>query len=174
MKEKMGLSNLTLTNKEFYKQAARWADVTNINTVVKYWEAFVEVIVREVYYNGSCKLPSVGTITTKTLPKTTQHQIDKNGKEHFYEVPARVLPVFTPEDDFINDINMQGVTKTYRRRLNQGQLSKRDYIRKARYEDMSTKVTEEMVEDSKSKFQELLKEKISNVKGKVEKYDEED
>lgn len=53
------------TNKEFFKQACRWKDTTSIQTAAEWWSAFQEVIIREVFYNGCCRVPGIGTFTIK-------------------------------------------------------------------------------------------------------------
>ena len=174
---KNSLNNLALTNKEFFKQACRWADVTSTQTAAKYWDAFVEVIIREIYYNGTCRVPYLGTFSTRTVGESLQKQTGPDGKEVIYRVPEREVPVFTPHDDFINDINMQGVTKTYRKRLKAGTLTQRDWERQIRAESMNVvgTLSEERIEASKEKFKELLEEKKKKHKGKVEpEEDEED
>ena len=89
---------------------------------------------------------------------------------------ARDIPEFIPHDDMINDINMQGVTKKYRKRLKTGKLSKRDYERQARADalEVAGNMAEHRLEASKEKFQELLKEKKEKFKGKVDLTEDED
>ena len=111
---KMSWGNVTLTDKEFFTQMAR------------------EVIIRELFYNGTCRVPTLGTFTTKHIDEKIQVQKGANGEKVIYPVIARDIPEFIPHDDMINDINMQGVTKKYRKRLKSGNLSKRDYERQAR------------------------------------------
>ncbi len=167
------LTKMGLTNKEFYKQSCRWADVTSIQTAAKWWSAFAEVIIRELYYNGTCRLPLLGTFSTRTVGEALQKQIGPEGKPVIYRVPERQVPIFTPADDFINDINCQGVTKAYRKRLKSGTLTQRDWERQIRAESMNVSGTlsEERIEASKEKFKLLLKEKKTKCKGKVENED---
>lgn len=166
----MGWNNGALTDKEFLKQACRWADATSVTTASKWWWAFVEVIIRELYYNGSCRIPGLGTFTTKKMGEKIQIQKGLGGREVTYKVPEREVPVFVPHSDMIDDINMQGVTKHYRKKLKAGELTKRDYARQARAESLGVlgSLSEERMEASKEKFIELLEEKKKKTKGKIE------
>ena len=105
-----------------------------------------------------------------------QIQKGPNGKEIVYRVPEREVPIFTPHDDMINDINMQGVTKAYRRRLKAGTLTQRDYERQVRAEALGVvgSLSEERINASKDKFKEMLNEKKRKIKGKVDLTEDED
>lgn len=170
----MAWGNTTLTDKEFFTQMARFADVNNLHTVQKYWYAACEVIIRELFYNGTCRVPGLGTFSTRKVGEQIQIQKGPEGREVTYRVPEREVPVFTPHDDMINDINMQGVTKQYRKRLKAGTLTKRDYERQIRAESLGVfgSLSEERIEASKKKFKEMLDEKKKQIKGKVDLTDE--
>ena len=172
----MSWGNVTLTDKEFFTQMARFADVTDTRTCAKYWYAACEVIIRELFYNGTCRTPALGTFTTRHVDESVQIQKGPDGKQVVYQVPSRDVPEFTPHDDMINDINMQGVTKQYRKRLKAGKLSKRDYERQVRAEILNVdgSLTEQRLEASKQKFKEMLKEKKEKFKGKVDLEEDED
>ena len=172
----MGWGNITLTDKEFFIQMARFADVNNLQTVQKYWYAACEVIIRELFYNGTCRVPGLGTFSTRKVGEQVQIQKGPNGKEIVYRVPEREVPIFTPHDDMINDINMQGVTKAYRRRLKAGTLTQRDYERQVRAEALGVvgSLSEERINASKDKFKEMLNEKKRKIKGKVDLIEDED
>ena len=172
----MGWGNITLTDKEFFKQMARFADVTSLETVQKYWYAACEVIIRELFYNGTCRVPGLGTFSTRKVGEQVQIQKGQDGKEVVYRVPEREVPIFTPHDDMINDINMQGVTKAYRRRLRAGTLTQRDYERQVRAEALGVvgSLSEERINASKDKFKEMLNEKKRKIKGKVDLEEDED
>lgn len=152
------------TNKEFFKQACRWKDTTSIQTAAEWWSAFQEVIIREVFYNGCCRVPGIGTFTIKEEESHYMKQRMPNGKEVTYLVPGRIVPIFTPEDDFINDVNMQGVTKQYRKRLKKGALTERDYTRQIRADSLAAgacvdEIIEQRRESAKKEFQKLLEKK---------------
>ena len=150
---------MMVTNKEIFKQACRWKDSSSTQTAADWWSAFLEVIVREVFYNGSCRVPGLGTFTTRFEEGKTWTQPIGNGKYATYTAPARVYPLFAAEDDFINDINMQGVTKKYRRRLKNGVLTARDYERELRAESVKMiDVVSDMVEMRREKAQEEFQE----------------
>lgn len=164
MASKVTTNAMMITNKEFFKQACRWKDSASTQTAGEWWSAFLEVIVREVFYNGKCRVPGLGTFTVRQEDGYTQTQRMKNGKIVSYKVPPRVYPLFAPEDDFINDINMQGVTKAYRKRLKAGELKARDYERELRAETVKmVDIVDDMVEQRREKaqaeLQELLKTK---------------
>lgn len=170
----MAWGNTTLTDKEFFTQMARFADVNSLQTVQKYWYAACEVIIRELFYNGTCRVPGLGTFSTRKVGEQIQIQKGPEGREVVYRVPEREVPVFTPHDDMINDINMQGVTKQYRKRLKAGTLTQRDYERQVRAEALGVvgSLSEERLEASKKKFKEMLDEKKKKIKGKVDLTDE--
>lgn len=170
----MAWGNTTLTDKEFFTQMARFADVNSLQTVQKYWYAACEVIIRELFYNGTCRVPGLGTFSTRKVGEQIQIQKGPEGREVVYRVPEREVPVFTPHDDMINDINMQGVTKQYRKRLKAGTLTQRDYERQIRAEALGVigSLSEERLEASKKKFKEMLDEKKKKIKGKVNLTDE--
>ena len=170
----MAWGNTTLTDKEFFTQMARFADVNSLQTVQKYWYAACEVIIRELFYNGTCRVPGLGTFSTRKVGEQIQIQKGPEGREVVYRVPEREVTVFTPHDDMINDINMQGVTKQYRKRLKAGTLTQRDYERQIRAESLGVfgSLSEERIEASKKKFKEMLDEKKKQVKGKVDLTDE--
>lgn len=172
----MAWGNTTLTDKEFFTQMARFADVNSLQTVQKYWYAACEVIIRELFYNGTCRVPGLGTFSTRKVGEQIQIQKGPEGREVVYRVPEREVPVFTPHDDMINDINMQGVTKQYRKRLKAGTLTQRDYERQVRAEALGVigSLSEERIEASKKKFKEMLDEKKKKIKGKVDLTEDED
>ena len=155
-----GVTNaMMVTNKEFFKQACRWKDSSSTQTAADWWSAFLEVIVREVFYNGHCRVPGLGTFTVRFEEGKTWTQPIGGGKYATYTAPARVYPLFAPEDDFINDINMQGVTKAYRKRLKKGELKARDYERELRAEAVNMMdIVDDMVEQRREKAQEELQE----------------
>ena len=155
---------MMVTNKEFFKQACRWKDSVSVQTAAEWLAAFQEVIIREIFYNGVCRVPGLGTFMIKEEESHYQKQRMPNGKEMTYLIPGRITPIFTPEDDFINDINMQGVTRKYRQRLKQGSLSERDYARQIRADSLAASAcVDEMIEQrretAKKEFQKLLDKK---------------
>lgn len=159
MASKATTNAMMITNKEFFKQACRWKDSASAQTATEWWSAFQEVIIREVFYNGKCRVPGLGTFTVRQEEGYTQTQRMKNGKIVSYKVPPRIYPLFVPEDDFINDINMQGVTKAYRKRLKMGELKARDYERELRAETVNmVDIVDDMVEQRREKAQEELQE----------------
>lgn len=149
------------TDKEFYEGVARLLDVTP-QRAKKYWEdGFNEFIVRELFFKGICRLPNIGTFTVYKIEENVQYQEDENGKLIYYRVPERYIPKFTPHDIMINDINMNGVTKKYRKRLRENVLTERDYKRKLRAQALGVDepMTEEHIEASKISFKEKLEKK---------------
>lgn len=173
---KMKLKEHGLTEKEFLTLACRFTDSTNIATAKKWWDAFYEVIIREMFFNGTCRVPNVGTFFTQEHGEYLQKNKDINGKEVIYTVPARQFPYFDASDQFINDINMMGVTKQYRKRLTKGMLTAADYERQIRAESLGVvgSLSEERIEKAKEAFKEVLKKKKKKTKGKVEPESEED
>lgn len=151
-------TNKKTLERDFIKTACRWADASAYHTGTKWWEAFKETIIGEMFYYGTVYIPGIGTFTSKYMKNGKQKQIDQYGVEHIYIVPERVIPVFTPEDDFINDINMHGVTKLYRARERKDQLTERDTIREMRAEVYQLK-EEGHISEMQDKKQALMNEK---------------
>lgn len=163
---------MMLTNKEFFTQACRWKNCNTVQTAAEWWSAFQEVIIREIFYNGVCRVPGLGTFTIEEIPETYQRQKAEGGRFVTYRVPARIKPIFTPEDDFINDINMSGVTKAYRKRLKDNALTQRDTDREIRASEIG-EVVDDMVAERKEwaseQLQELLKKKRDAKKDELSK-----
>lgn len=149
-----------LTEKEFYAGVSRLMD-TKPQTIKKYWEGIYEFIIRELFFKGSCRVPMMGNFSLKRIGESIQVQIDQNGKQVTYRIPERDIPIFTPHDTMKNDVNMQGVTKAYRKRLKNGVLTQRDYLRQVRAEalNVSGSLSEERINQAKKDFKELLNQK---------------
>lgn len=122
--------------KDFFHRVSRNRD-TQEKTVREWWNSFYDQAVTLLFLTGKCVLPGIGTLTLVEKDEQVQRQVDSDGIEHLYVVPARDYPIFCPEDDFINDVNMQGVTKKYRKRLKSNSLTQRDYLRIQRAEKMN-------------------------------------
>ena len=169
-------NGIDITDKEFFIQMARFADVTNLATVQKYWNAACEVIIRELFYNGRCRVPVLGTFGVKTMKGYENSYTTEDGREIFYKVEERIVPTFTPQDQMINDVNRHGVTKAYRKRLKQGRLGVRDFEREARREAIfkENEFAVKREERAKDEFQKLLEEKKNRIKGKVDLKEDED
>lgn len=172
----MAWGSNTLSDKDFYKLMARFADVTNLQTVEKYWTAAAEVIIREMYINHSCRVPLLGTFYAEEIPESIQKQKDENGNDIYYHIPKRIKAKFEAHDDFINDINMVAVTKLGRRRARRGEETERDKIRRMRADSLSAigPMTEEKMEQTRTQFRELLENKKRKAKGKVDLTENED
>lgn len=152
-----------LTDKEFYEEILRFADSTSITSAKKWYAAVVEVIVRNIYFTNKCNLPLLGKFSVRKVEEKLQTQTAKNGKMVTYVIPERIVPVFTPSDGFIDDVNMKGVTKEYRKRLKNNALTQRDYNRLLLSQDLENQgrkeVTEEKKAEVQSRFRQLLLEK---------------
>ena len=144
---------------ELYRLVARELDCT-AQTARKYVDAIVEVIAKEVYLSGTCRVPNLGIFDAQHIDEKIQKQVH-DGKLFEYRMPEHVKPIFTPCDTFINDCNMKGVTKLYRRRAKNKQLTVRDLQRIAKAEAIERlkKVSDETKEAAQVEFAEKLKEK---------------
>ena len=144
---------------ELYRLVARELDCT-AQTARKYVDAIVEVIAKEVYLRGTCRVPNLGIFDAQHIDEKIQKQVH-DGEVFEYIMPEHVKPIFTPCDTFINDCNMKGVTKLYRRRAKNKQLTVRDLqmIAKAEANERLKKVSEEAKEAAKIGFADKLKEK---------------
>lgn len=129
------MANTDLSTKEFLTQYCRWADKIRIETGQKDWDAMREVIVRNLFLKKRCKVPDLGTFELILQKEYYQKQIIK-GEEVYYKVPERYSIKFTPHDNFIDDVNGKGVTKSFRRREKEGALTKKDIEREKRFEAM--------------------------------------
>ena len=165
-KNKSSIVAMMTTNQEFFKQVARFKDSTP-KAAADWWAAVQEVVIRQVFYDGCCRLPGIGIFTVEEEPEKFSKQT-LNGKTVVYRIPPRIKPIFNAEDDFINDINMSGVTKAYRRRLKNNALSYRDIERELRATEIGEVVQDMMAERKESaqaELQELLKQKRNAKKG---------
>lgn len=147
--------------KDFYLRVGRITG-TQEKTVKEWWSAFYEQILSILYVTGKCTLPGIGTFVLVAKEEQVQEQTDSQGVTHLYIVPARDYPIFYPEDDFINDVNMQGVTKSYRKRLKRGALTQRDYLRIQRAEKMNISPVEtarKIEQECKANFSKTLEKK---------------
>lgn len=144
---------------ELYRLVARELDCT-AQTARKYVDAIVEVIAKEVYLSGTCRVPNLGIFDAQHIDEKIQKQVH-DGELFEYMMPEHVKPIFTPCDTFINDCNMKGVTKMYRRRAKNKQLTVRDLQRIAKAEAIERlkKVSDETKEAAQVDFAEKLKEK---------------
>ena len=122
---------LSYDEKDFYLFAARLANANNAQ-VVKWWDVFYEVIIRQLYLSGSVYLPGIGWLTLKHKESTRYTRQNSNGEIETVVLPERNEPVFRADDDFINDANMLGVTRNYRKRQRNGTLTARDKERERR------------------------------------------
>lgn len=160
--------------KDFFLLAQRMADCKNAS-VVKWWDIFYEVILRQLYIAGAVYLPNIGWIELK---KKEGYVFSRKGADDVIEVvdvPERNMPIFKPEDDFVNDINLVGVTKNYRQRVKNGALTARDKERERRTQAMlsdnfylSEKAKEKQGEILRKDFEDRLKNMRENFEKELE------
>lgn len=146
------------TDKEVYTGMGRLIGVTAA-TMKKYLiEAVYEYIVRTLWLVGVVRIPNLGTFTLRRVAENVQVQRNIDGEEVIYRVPERDVPVFTPHDTFINDVNMMGVTKAYRKRKKNGVLTENDYKRQQRADIFGVygSLSKERIEASEKEFGEFL------------------
>lgn len=164
-------------SKEFFNLSSRFIGARPA-TARTWWESFYEVIVRELYTSGMVYLPKIGYFTLKHIDEQVQKQKNPEGGFKYYVVPERDKPVFTPDDDFINDVNMTGVTKSYRRRLNYDGLTLRDKEREKRAKQILGLEPEEInTEEAKTKCRATFnfEDKLQELKDKYkDKYEDSD
>lgn len=116
---------------EFFTMASRMNNATPA-TAKLWWNCFYETILRDLFVSGQCYLPKMGHVTLEERKGGIQKQKQKDGTYKYYEVPTIDKPFFYPEDEFIDDVNMMGVTKTYRRRVKDKMTTARDRERDQR------------------------------------------
>ena len=120
-----------MTDNEFYKAVAVWANIKDPNTAKRYIDSIAEIIIRQIYYDGECKFPRLGTFKLKTVKGSTQVAME-DGEQVIYNIPEHYVPVFTPTDGFIDDVNETIVSKGGRRRARENRISEADKKRIAR------------------------------------------
>ena len=112
-----------------------------------------EVHTNEIYGRVLFKIPKIGYLTLQHMEEKVQKQTDGEGGFKYYVVPERDKPVFTPDDEFIDDINMTGVTKSYRKRLKHDGLTLRDKERERRAKQiLGLDIQEIGSEEAKAKY----------------------
>lgn len=159
--------------REFYRIAAKLANRKTETEARKWWKAFFEEIVRELYVNGVVYLPLIGYFKLDYQKQIVRRKIDENGLPYWEEVPERDMPTFVPEDDFINDVNMKGVTKNYRYRCKHNQRTLRDRERYKRLQELtgdyeeSTTRYEQLQEQYKDDFDRLMARKREDFEHKL-------
>ena len=155
------------SDKAFYLEACRFADSKSASTAAKWWAAFNEVIIRHLFYEGEINTPLFGKFKIKRIKESKQVQKDAEGKSVLYTIPAHDIPAFIPSDNFINDVNMSGITKAYRKRRRKDCLTERDYLRELRagalgITDVGSK---EIKQEAQAAFQQKLGQIIAAHKG---------
>lgn len=164
--------NIRYEEKDFYLFAQRLADASN-TSVVKWWEIFYEVIIRYLYLSGSVYLPNIGWLTLKHKDALYYKRKRADGQEESVILPERNLPVFKPDDDFVNDVNMLGVTSRYRQRMKNGALTARDKERERRGREILGDNYYAMIRE-KIDFKEAVKQNFeSTLKSMRKNYEEE-
>lgn len=116
---------------EFFTMASRMNGTTPA-TAKQWWNCFYETILRDLFVSGQCYLPKIGHFVLEERKGGIQKQKQKDGTYKYYEVPTIDKPVLYPEDEFVDDVNMMGVTKTYRRRVKKQMITARDREREQR------------------------------------------
>lgn len=160
--------------KDFFLLAQRLSDSKNIS-VTKWWNIFYEVILRQLYISGAVYLPNIGWLELKKKEGKVYTRKKSDGSVEIVDIPARNVPCFKPEDDFINDVNLVGITKNYRQRVKNGALTARDKLREQRTQEMlgdnlyfSDKAKEKYTEILKEGFEERLKNMRKNYEKEME------
>lgn len=164
-------------DKAFYLEACRFADSKSERAAAKWWTAFMEVIVRHMFYEGEVYVPLLGRFYTKHIPQSTQFHKDPNGGGMVsYVLPEHELPKFAPSDNFINDVNMTGVTREFRKRRKRDLLTERDYLRELRANAICADEfgQKEKAEEAQARFKEKLARMVAKSKGTVEVEDEDE
>lgn len=158
--------------KDFFLLAQRMADCKNVS-VVKWWNVFYEVILRQIYLSGAVYLPNIGWIELQKKEGKVFSRKRNDGTIEIVDVPERNMPVFKPEDDFVNDVNLIGVTKNYRQRVKNGALTARDKERERRTQAMLGD-NFYASEKAKEKREEILREEFdTRLKNMRENYEKE-
>ena len=164
--------NIRYEEKDFYLFAQRLADASGAS-VTKWWEIFYEVIIRYLYLSGSVYLPNIGWLTLKHKDALHYKRNRADGQEESVILPERNLPVFRPDDDFVNDVNMLGVTSRYRQRMKNGALTARDKERERRGREILGDNYYAMIKE-KIDFKEAVEQNFeSTLKSMRKNYEEE-
>lgn len=157
-----------LSPQEFYSQVSKWVNGKRVYVAEKWCKAVVEVIIQECFFKHSCKVPLLGTFDLIHHKEITRTQ-NKNGEVQTYIVPEHFSVKFTPCDSFINDVNGKGVTKMYRKRIKDNEITKRDIERQLRFEKEKVDKYLEEQKEIKEALKAQEEEKKINKKVKKEK-----
>ena len=147
---------------EFFTMASRLNDTTPA-TAKAWWSCFYETILRDLFVSGQCYLPKIGHFVLEERKGGVQKQRQKDGTFKYYEVPTIDKPVLYPEDEFVDDVNMMGVTKSYRKRVKKKVLTARDREREKRarqflgidYEEAEAE-EQKQIDTSREEFNDFL------------------
>lgn len=164
----------------FFSLFARYAN-TSETTLKKMYGAMVDAIIRELYLYGYVYLPDVGYIMLRTKPKSIYSRRQNDGTYVYYESPVKSQPYFVPDDNFINDVNMRGVTSSCLARAIQGAKSARDKDRERMAKEFEA--AEEVVEPApdeaeiaqlKNRFAERLQKMKTDFENRIFNQNEEE
>ena len=147
---------------EFFTMASRLHDATPATAKI-WWDCFYETILRDLFVSGETYLPKIGHFVLEERKGGVQKQKQKDGTYKYYEVPTIDKPVLYPEDEFIDDVNMMGVTKSYRKRVKKKMTTKRDKEREQRarqylgidYEEGEME-EKKQIDESREQFEDFL------------------
>ena len=147
-----------MTDNEFYKAVAVWANIKDPKTAKRYIDSIAEIIIRQIYYDGECKFPRIGTFKLKTVKGSTQVAME-DGEQVIYNIPEHYIPVFTPCDSFVDDVNETVVSKGGRKRMKQNKLSEADKKRIAR--QIAREKVDNMTEEKRRQAENDITEMIN-------------
>lgn len=164
---------------EFFEYASILFEEENATPAVakKWWYVFVEIIVRWCFLRGECRLPQVGVFKMIKSPREVVPVRFKNNTDTpVYQSNEKFLVYFEPVDDFIDDVNMKGISHEFRKKARKGLLTTRDYLRELRAEQLTKvkkwdKAREKHSKATQKEFLAELKEKQKDwAKPKGNKY----
>lgn len=153
--------DLDLTKTQFIGLVCKYAGANTPVIASKWLDAIIEVIIREVYSTGRCRVPYLGTFNRKVVSAYVK-AADINGRETLTRVPEKYSAYFTPSPDFIDDINMRGLSKKYRERAEKGRFTRRDWLRQVRAAELEIdySLNKDAISKMQKKFADKIKEKV--------------
>lgn len=153
--------DLDLTKSQFIGLVCKYAGKDTPQVAAQWLDAIIEVIIREVYAVGRCRVPYLGTFNRKVIGAYVK-TAKVNGEETLTRVPEKYSAYFTPSADFIDDINMHGISAKYKKKVALGKFTRRDWLRQVRAAELEIEYTinKDSIEKMQKNFANKIKEKV--------------
>lgn len=118
---------MSKTDAEFIKAVCTNLDIRESRTAKRWIEGIVEVIFRELHYEGYCKVPLLGIFTTNEVSERSQMRIVDGELKSIY-TPKHYIAKFNPSDDCVKAINDEYVSRRTRK-VKAEELTEEEYLK---------------------------------------------